>query len=153
MVAAEAPRAQPPAEPAGPNVMVIFGAGGDLTKRKLIPAIYNLARHRLLSDAFAIVGFGGREYSDDAFRDHISRDIRSHLGAELDQQLWKWVVDRLHYVQGKLSDPSSYERLKATLESFGRGSGNGGESPVLPGDAADVFFRCRPQPRLGRTRG
>ena len=126
MVAADAAKAPPPAEPAGPNVMVIFGAGGDLTKRKLIPAVYNLARHRLLSDAFAIVGFGGREYNDDAFRDHISRDIRSYLGAELDQQLWKWVVDRLHYVPGKLSDPSSYERLKATLDRLDAGRGTAG---------------------------
>ncbi len=56
------------ATPAGPNTMVIFGAGGDLTMRKLVPALYHLARQKLLSDAFAIVGFGGRDYDDDPSR-------------------------------------------------------------------------------------
>src|SRR5271169_6957725 len=58
--------------PAPPCVMVIFGAAGDLTKRKLIPALYNLARSRLLPDQFAIVGVSREEYSIDEFRTRMA---------------------------------------------------------------------------------
>ena len=104
--------------PAGPNTMVIFGAGGDLTMRKLVPALYNLARHKLLSDAFAIVGFGGRDYSDEAFRDHLRGQIAEHIDGELDRELWDWLVVRLHYVQGKLDDPEAFTRLAQRLDSI-----------------------------------
>ena len=90
------------ATPAGPNTMVIFGAGGDLTMRKLVPALYHLARYKLLSDAFAIVGFGGRDYDDEAFRTHLRGQVAQHIDGDLDSDLWEWLAARAHYVQGKL---------------------------------------------------
>ena len=59
-----------------PCIMVIFGASGDLAKRKLIPALYNLAKERLLSKAFAVIGFGRRGMSHEEFRDKCSQDIK-----------------------------------------------------------------------------
>ena len=106
------------AAPTGPNTMVIFGAGGDLTMRKLVPAVYNLARHKLLPDGFAIVGFGGRDYDDEAFRAHIERQIAPHAGGDLDRDLWAWVAARLHYVQGKLGDAEAFTRLGARLDAI-----------------------------------
>ena len=59
-----------------PTTMVIFGASGDLTKRKLVPALYSLARDRLLPPAFAVVGLARRDITDDAFRDNDARGVR-----------------------------------------------------------------------------
>ena len=61
--------------PGDPCVMVIFGASGDLTKRKLIPALYNLAKDKLLSKEFALVGFARNEMTSEQFRDEIGREI------------------------------------------------------------------------------
>ena len=63
----------------GPAVAVILGAAGDLTKRKLLPALYNLAGSRLLPEQFAVVGLANREWSHDEFREQLSRDIREYL--------------------------------------------------------------------------
>ena len=139
------PSGQPPAEPADPNVMVIFGAGGDLTKRKLIPAVYNLARHRLLSDQFAVVGFGGRDYDAEAFREHIGREIAEHVGGDLDPGLWDWVVKRLYYVQGKLGDPTAFQRLGAALDRLHAERGTGGNCLFYLATPPDFFagvVRC-----------
>jgi len=65
-------------EPTDPCVMVIFGASGDLTKRKLLPALYNLARQKLLSKNFAIVGISRSEMSHEAFREKITDDIKGY---------------------------------------------------------------------------
>ncbi|PYY15499.1 MAG: glucose-6-phosphate dehydrogenase, partial [Acidobacteria bacterium] len=63
----------PTDKPAGPCVMVVFGAAGDLTKRKLIPALYNLAKDHLLPDNFAVVGVSFDDLSPDAFREEVTR--------------------------------------------------------------------------------
>jgi len=66
-----------------PCVMVIFGASGDLAKRKLLPALYNLARERLLSREFAIVGFSRTRMSHEEFRERISKDMKEHASGIL----------------------------------------------------------------------
>ena len=66
-------------DPAGPCAMVIFGAGGDLTKRKLIPALYNLAKGKLLPDQFAIIGVSNEPYSTDEFRQRMTQDIAEYF--------------------------------------------------------------------------
>lgn len=84
------------APPALPNAMVIFGAGGDLTKRKLIPALLHLCNARLLSDSFAVLGLDRLDMDDDSFRDLMGEHIRDHVGAAFDQSLWERLVERLH---------------------------------------------------------
>ena len=106
------------ATPAGPNTMVIFGAGGDLTMRKLVPALYHLARYKLLSDAFAIVGFGGRDYDDEAFRTHLRGQVAQHIDGDLDSDLWEWLAARAHYVQGKLGHMEALTRLAQRLDGI-----------------------------------
>ena len=114
------------ATPAGPNAMVIFGAGGDLTMRKLVPALYHLARHRLLSDQFAVVGFGGRDYTDEAFRDHLAERIDPHVDGGLDRDLWAWLAGRLHYVRGRLGEPGAFSRLVTALDGVDADRRTGG---------------------------
>ena len=64
----------PPPRPAGPCAVVIFGAGGDLAKRKLVPALYNLRRGELLSDEFALIAFSSRDLDPDRYREFLAED-------------------------------------------------------------------------------
>ena len=98
-----------------PCIMVIFGASGDLAKRKLIPALYNLAKERLLSKAFAVIGFGRRGMSHEEFRDKCSQDIKEFATGLVDPDLWKWFIQRLYYVSGDAQDQNAYQRLQNQL--------------------------------------
>ncbi len=102
-------------EPANPCVMVIFGAAGDLTKRKLIPAIYNLAKENLLAREFAIVGVARREISEQQFRQKIGDDMREYATNGFDPELWEQIARRLHYVCGNFDDDSVYQQLQLRL--------------------------------------
>ena len=77
--------------------MVIFGATGDLTKRKLFPALYNLAREKFLPERFAIVGVGRQEMSSEDFRARINSELREFIGAGTDDDLLKWFEERIYY--------------------------------------------------------
>src|SRR5271155_4252940 len=87
--------------PADPCVMVIFGAGGDLTGRKLIPALYNLAKAELLSREFAIVGMSHSAMSNDQFRQKVAEDVKHYAGGDLDQDIVEWFLKRLYYLTGE----------------------------------------------------
>ena len=89
-----------PGAPAGPCVAVIFGAAGDLTKRKLIPALYNLATRRLLPESFAVVGVARRELTTESFVARLDRDIREFLKNELRSETWDWLKERMADIQG-----------------------------------------------------
>ncbi len=102
-------------EPAPPCAMVIFGASGDLTKRKLIPALYHLAQDHLLPKAFAIVGVGLPEMSNDEFREKLSRDLEEFAGAPVDPQLWGPIQEALYYVSGDFEDSQTFKKLKDVL--------------------------------------
>jgi glucose-6-phosphate 1-dehydrogenase len=101
--------------PVGPCAIVIFGASGDLTKRKLVPALYNLARTRVLPDAFAIVGVATSQLSAEAFRERLDREARQHVSGGVDPAVWDWLLERVTYVAGDLRDAGAYQRLAATL--------------------------------------
>src|SRR5262245_23732978 len=87
-------------EPGDPCVMVILGASGDLTKRKLIPALYNLAKDNLLSREFALIGVGRADLSHEQFREKCSEDVKQFATAGVDPDLWHWFVRRMYYVRG-----------------------------------------------------
>jgi glucose-6-phosphate 1-dehydrogenase len=106
--------------------MVIFGAAGDLTKRKLIPALSNLAADRLLADRFALVGFARAGLNDGRFRDLASREIRDRLAGDLSPAAWDARVQSFHYVQGDFQDEASYVRLRDRLGGIDTERGTGG---------------------------
>ena len=86
---------------APPCTLVIFGAAGDLTQRKLVPALYNLARQRLVTPSgFAVIGFARREYSDEQFRAYLEGELGGHVGGSVDPAIWGWLSERAHYVVG-----------------------------------------------------
>jgi glucose-6-phosphate 1-dehydrogenase len=101
---------------APPCTMVLFGATGDLTKRKLIPSLMNLAKDGLLDAQFALIGVAIQPMSDEDFRKRIESDI-SELDPEvLNFDNWKWFKKRIYYVSGDFADPKTYATLKAKME-------------------------------------
>ena len=95
--------------------MVIFGAAGDLTKRKLIPALYNLKESKLLPENFAVIGVARAEMNDEEFRRRLSDEIREFATDDVDPQIWHWLEERLFYLSGDFSDDQTYSRLKELL--------------------------------------
>jgi glucose-6-phosphate 1-dehydrogenase len=100
--------------------MVIFGAAGDLTRRKLVPALYNLAKAQLLSREFAMVGISHTQLSDDEFRKEVSDDIRHYAGSVVDPDLVEWFDRRIYYLTADFDDPNLYPQLKATLDKLNK---------------------------------
>jgi glucose-6-phosphate 1-dehydrogenase len=97
--------------------MVIFGATGDLTKRKLIPALCNLAQENLLPKQFAIIGFAGNDYTTESFRKILTDEIPKYAPAPIDQALWNWFTERIYFVKGDFDDAEAYRRLEKQIEA------------------------------------
>lgn len=99
-------------ELADPCIMVIFGASGDLTKRLLMPSIYNLAFDGLLSPNFAIIGIAMDDFTSESFREKMSKDIGQYTTHKvLNDEICQDLTDRIHYTQGKFDDPDAYRKL------------------------------------------
>jgi len=101
---------------APPCVVTIFGATGDLTNRKLVPALYDLAVLNVLPDGFAIVGFGRRGKQDADFRAELREGVRKFARLEWDETKWKWLEERIFYHQGNYSDMADHVALEAHLK-------------------------------------
>ncbi len=106
---------------APPCGIVIFGAAGDLTRRLLMPAIYNLRVAGLLPDSFWVIGVDRVDEADEAFRDRLGETMQ-HFVAErakravpLDYEAWEWLRSRISYAQGDFDDPATYHRLTERL--------------------------------------
>ncbi|MFQ5993353.1 MAG: glucose-6-phosphate dehydrogenase [Nitrospiraceae bacterium] len=95
--------------------MVVFGADGDLTKRKLVPALYNLIAGQLLPTEFALVGLARTEMSSDEFRERLSRDIQDFATGPVNPALWDWLAQRIYYIPGDFRSPHAYRQLKELL--------------------------------------
>lgn len=113
-------------QPANPCAIAIFGAAGDLTKRLLMPALYNLASSRLLSNEFAVVGLARTQMSSDDFRQQMSQDIKDFATDKIDSTVWNWLVQRLYYLDGNFEDPNTYQRLQQQLAEIDQKHGTGG---------------------------
>ena len=101
-----------------PCAMVIFGGSGDLSRRKLIPALYNLAVEGVLPDGFVVVGVGRREMSDESFREFARGGIEKFSRTGLDTGVWAEFEKRLFYHQGSTSDAESYRQLGLRLDEL-----------------------------------
>jgi glucose-6-phosphate 1-dehydrogenase len=126
-------------ETAGPCVMVIFGATGDLTKRKLFPALYNLAKSNLLSREFSIVGTSRTEMTTEAFREQITQDMKTFATSAVEPSLWEWFLQRTYYAGGDVKDANSYQKLKALIEQADQTHGAHGNYFYYLATAPDFF--------------
>ena len=134
-----APSARRIGRPGDPCVMVIFGAAGDLTRRKLIPALYNLASEQLLSREFAVLGLARTPMSTEEFRNKISQDMKQYATGPVDSDLWEWFVRRMHYIHGDFSNPESYTTLRDTLEKVDKDHSTHGNYFFYLATAPDYF--------------
>jgi glucose-6-phosphate 1-dehydrogenase len=105
-------------EPAPASVFVIFGAGGDLTKRKLIPALYNLRAQSLLRDDFAIVAVSRKPISDEALRVQMRTEFREFATGAIDDKLWDWIEQRIYAHTADFDDADGYVRLAHRLSAL-----------------------------------
>jgi glucose-6-phosphate 1-dehydrogenase len=108
---------------APPTVVVIFGASGDLTARKLIPAIYNLSQDNLLPADFFLVGFGRKAMSDDAFRSTAREAVEEFSRRELNPGVWERVARHTTYVAGGYDEPAAFTRLAAHIDAIEKSLG------------------------------
>ena len=100
-------------------ILVIFGASGDLTRRKLLPAIYNLAEAGLLPERFAIVGVARPRIDVDAYRQQMRERVTNAVGEPLDRDKWTHIEERLQYVSGEFHDERLYQDLAVMLRELG----------------------------------
>jgi glucose-6-phosphate 1-dehydrogenase len=105
---------------APPTVVVIFGASGDLTARKLLPAVYNLSHDNLLPADFHLVGFGRKAMADGEFRALAEAAVKEFSRREPDAGVWARVASRTSYVAGGYDEPAAYQRLAAQLAELER---------------------------------
>ena len=98
---------------AGPCVFVLFGAAGDLTKRKLIPALFNLVKAKLLPDTFAVMGVSVDDLDPDTFRKQVSEFLPTNDPAAVE-----WLHTRLNYERGDFADPNLFARLRDRLAAI-----------------------------------
>jgi glucose-6-phosphate 1-dehydrogenase len=110
-----------------PCVMVIFGATGDLTHRKLLPALYNLALEQPLPAGFSVVGFARRPYSDEEFRQQALESINAYSRQKpVNPQVWESFASGIFYLQSSFNDPAGYERLNNKLNELDHERGTSG---------------------------
>jgi glucose-6-phosphate 1-dehydrogenase len=125
---------------AEPCILVIFGASGDLTKRLLMPALYNLAADGLLPQRFAIVGIARDELSSEEFRTRMTADIQRFTTRQpFDPRVWERLAANLHYAAGDFADPEAYQRLLSSLVELDSANQTGGNLIVYLATPPAVF--------------
>ena len=132
---------------APPCAMVIFGAGGDLTKRLVTPALYNLVTAKQLPDGFRLVGVDRGERTVEEWRKSLTDMMNEFVtkgGGEfqayhIDQTAWRWLTDRMSYLQGDFTSPQIYSQLKEHLAGLDKTAGTSGNHLFYLA-VADRFF-------------
>src|SRR5437870_6946986 len=109
---------------AEPCIVVIFGASGDLTKRKLVPALYRLVQERLVPAEFAIVGLARTEMSDDEFRDKMKESVAEFSEAKkVDEEVWHSFAQGIYHVPADIGNADDYHKLSELLDRVDRERG------------------------------
>ncbi len=107
-------------------ILVIFGASGDLTSKKLMPALYSLAVRQLLPERFGIVGAARSEESDDEFRERMKQAVQEHSRDEFDQDVWDRLAAGMYYITLDFADDRGEDELRDTLSKLDEEHGTGG---------------------------
>ena len=111
---------------AGPCGVVIFGVTGDLSRKKLMPAIYDLANRGLLPPGFALTGFARRDWADEDFTEVVHQAVKEYSRTPFRQEVWDSLVDGFRFVQGTFDDDEAFDQLAATVADLDRVRGTGG---------------------------
>jgi glucose-6-phosphate 1-dehydrogenase len=111
---------------AGPSSLVIFGVTGDLSRKKLMPAVYDLANRGLLPPGFALVGFARRDWEDEDFAQVVHDAVKEHARTPFREDVWRRLSQGIRFVQGEFDDASAFVRLHETLSALDRERGTMG---------------------------
>lgn len=111
---------------AGPCSMVMFGVTGDLARKKLMPAIYDLANRGLLPPGFSLVGFARREWADQDFAKVVHDSVRAHARTEFREEVWRTLAQGFRFVPGAFDDQDAFEELARTVQALDEERGTGG---------------------------
>jgi glucose-6-phosphate 1-dehydrogenase len=112
-----------------PCVLVVFGAAGDMTRRLLVPSLYNLACDGLLSPGFAVIGVAHEPLTTQAFRERMSTEVRRFTTRkDFDERVWADLCGRLHYVTGRFEEDAAYGRIAELLDTLSGAHETGGSA-------------------------
>jgi glucose-6-phosphate 1-dehydrogenase len=109
-----------------PCVTVIYGASGDLTRRKLLPALYNLAADKLLPPNFAVIGVATADLNNETLRGRLQQDLKEFSAAPLNAEVIAWLAQRLYFVRGSFDGPQLFQNLAATVKDVAAAHGANG---------------------------
>lgn len=111
---------------AGPCGVVIFGVTGDLSRKKLMPAIYDLANRGLLPASFSLIGFARRDWADEDFGQVVYDAVKEHARTPFRQEVWDRLAEGFRFVQGSFDDAAAFGKLAETLDKLDAERGTGG---------------------------
>jgi glucose-6-phosphate 1-dehydrogenase len=111
---------------AGPCGLVLFGVTGDLSRKKVMPAIYDLASRGLLPPGFSLVGYARRDWADEDFAQVVHDSVKEHARTEFREEVWEQLAEGFRFVQGDFADDAAFETLRSTIEELDRVRGTGG---------------------------
>ncbi|MFI0446252.1 glucose-6-phosphate dehydrogenase [Actinomadura sp. 6N118] len=111
---------------AGPCVLVLFGVTGDLSRKKLLPAIYDLANRGLLPPGFSLVGFARRDWDHQDFRQIAYESVKEHARTPFREDVWQQLSEGIHFVPGEFSDPGAFDALAMAVKELDTTRGTGG---------------------------
>lgn len=139
---------------AGPSALVIFGVTGDLSKKKLIPAIYDLANRGLLPPGFSLIGFGRRKWAHEEFAAFAREQARERCRTPFREDVWEQLAAGLRFVTGTFDDDEGFDRLADQLVALEAERGTAGNYAFYLSIPPDDFPTvCRHLDRTGCTRG
>ena len=111
---------------AGPCVLVIFGVTGDLARKKLMPAIYDLANRGLLPPGFSLVGFARRDWENEDFAQVTHDSVKQYARTPFRDTVWEQLSEGVRFVPGEFTDDEAFDRLAETVADLDRARGTGG---------------------------
>ena len=111
---------------AGPSSLVIFGVTGDLSRKKLMPAVYDLANRGLLPAGFSLVGFARRDWKNQDFGKVVKEAVKQYARTPWNESVWKQLSENIRFVSGEFDDDASFDRLKETINELDAKVGTNG---------------------------
>ncbi len=139
---------------AGPCGMVLFGVTGDLSRKKLMPAIYDLANRGLLPPGFSLVGFARRDWADQDFGQVVYESVKAHARTPFREDVWRNLSEGFRFVPGSFDDPAAFDLLAQTVRALEQERGTGGNLAfylsIPPGSFAQVCEQLE-RSELART--
>lgn len=111
---------------AGPSGLIMFGVTGDLSRKKLMPAVYDLANRGLLPPSFSLVGFARRDWANQDFKEIVEQSIREFARTEWSAPVWEQLSKGIRFVSGSHDDPVAFDRLRSTVDALDEERGTAG---------------------------